>query len=180
MAYNMKAFNELQYKDQIYLPSLRIEARLSFQHENEKNRPQKCRKEMVIMDWSSNESFVTSMKRCIKLLAAKKEEYLKNRSIGGNDEDEDEDEDESSMDEDVDEAKGNKNDYELKHENEIDPQRIYRYWESRSSNEDDAEDGTVNEDDDVDNEATVSKEEDDDASMVSSEQEEKEESPVTL
>ena len=145
MAYNMVAIEELQYKDMVYLPSFRIEVKLLFQHELEKNKPQKCREKMVTIDWSSNESFIASMRKCIKILAVKKDEYLKNRAIRGGDDDEDE----LPIDQDVDEAKGNMNDEELQHKNMNDSQIKYRYWESRSNDEDDTDNETENEDDDV-------------------------------
>ena len=117
MSSNEEAIEDLQYKDKICLPSLRIESKLLFQHGKEKSKPQKCREGYVTMDWTSNETFVASMKQCIKLLATKKEEYQRNKQGGRNDEDEFT-EDEDELTEDEEEAKEQRNDDESKTEDE--------------------------------------------------------------
>ena len=74
-AYNVTPITELQCKECVYLPALRIESRLIFQHETQKDKPQKCRSGMVVINWETNETFIESMRECISLLDAKKVEY---------------------------------------------------------------------------------------------------------
>ena len=63
MACILAAMDNLQYKDEVHLARLQLEEKLLIQHFKEENRPQKCREETVKMNWSSNESFVASVKK---------------------------------------------------------------------------------------------------------------------
>ena len=75
MAFNKVDIPDLQYKDRVYLPVVRFESKLLFQHFKNKTKPQQCRAGLVTMDWSSNETFIDSMKLAISYLAAQKDEY---------------------------------------------------------------------------------------------------------
>ena len=75
MEFNKESIPDLVYKDRVYLPVIRLESKLLFQHFKNKNQPHRCRGGLVTMDWSSNESFIESMKAAVMYLAAQKEQY---------------------------------------------------------------------------------------------------------
>ena len=83
MAFNKEPIEDLQYKDRIYLPVLRIETKLLFQYSTQGKKAQKFRERLVKIDWTSNKTFISSMKEGIGFLAAKRNEYEQNRKGKG-------------------------------------------------------------------------------------------------
>ena len=79
LAYGFESIPDLQYKDLVYLPTLRIETRILFQYKYEKNRPQRCRTGAVMINWESDTTFIASMKECVDKLAERKKEYIERK-----------------------------------------------------------------------------------------------------
>ena len=75
LAFGKENIQELQYKDRVSLPVLRLESKLLFQHFTNKTKPQRCRSGVVTMDWTSNEAFIGTMKQAVGYLAAQKDRY---------------------------------------------------------------------------------------------------------
>ena len=190
MAFNKEPIEDLQYKDRIYLPVLRTETKLLFQYETQGNKPQKFREGFVTMDWTSNKTFISTMKKGIEFLTAKRNEYEQNRKDKERqriDEDFTDDEQDEMNEEEEDEEEAKYEDEDEDEEEELE--------ESISSEEelDDSEQGDEVEDAEDDADATKhksrerkrrnSKEEredsDDDDDLVNEEQNDDKEDDIT-